>query len=60
MNIRNSHTPTAVYPIRNDVTKSTRSELHVYGVTPRTNATARRSVMRWNEGNLRAMSPKAT
>ena len=34
-----SYTPRTVYPIRNHVTKSTRSALNVYKGTPRTNAT---------------------
>ncbi len=34
-----SYTPRPVRPIRNDVTKSTRSALNVYKGTPRTNAT---------------------
>ncbi len=37
---RYSYTPRTVYPIRNHVTKSTRSALNVYKGPPRTNATS--------------------
>ncbi len=36
---KHSYTPRTVYPIRNHVTKSTRSALNVYKGTPGTNAT---------------------